>query len=850
MDALPAGFTLDQTQPPAPISQGIPGSALPPGYQLDDDKYDTLGNTALATAEGAARAATLGGSDVLETQTGLRSPEEIKATREHHPIASGVGGFLGAGALIGATGGFGAPLEGAAFGFGNVISDAALGDPDLNAQKIIANVGGGALFGAGLGMIGKGLAGIPAIVRNAQPAEGVAGAMESLPIAARDPISEGFNQDIINNTPSTPPGSNGAEIKSIAQRNEWPVLEGMLTDDKHVNMAEDALINSPETWAGGARGKQYQAAFDSASKSVDNAIASDSSLSETQVGNQLKESLLDKLNERYQPIKDLYDAIEPYRPAIPVSDRSTGALGRTIEGIIEDQGLVPGSERYNFVKTFSDGIDNVDNLQKLANFRTEVSRSSGPLTKDLAGIISDKLNGVEERAIGRFASTMKSPAAKEKIMNLIDQAQDAKSSYSGFRDTLQELGNSIGKKKIYGPQNFMDFLDNLNPQTLTRRLFNENNTEFAQYFAKEFPDEMNIMRGYQRAQIRAGAVKNEAFNPNTAIKDVFSMEPETRDILFNPKELKTLKDANTYLNSFPDAFNPSGTSHMSSFRSFYDHPAGALLANARDAAIHAFVTHSERLPQINSLKSTLSGFDSKVNSTIKNVLSGGAISAATGIAGAQLSPDQYKKVTERINQLSRDPSSLSDHIEGVINPMANVAPNISQSLAKSMAGSIQFLSSKVPQPADTLPLSRKYEPTEAQKRTFSEYYNAVDNPISALGQVKNGTLTGQTMEALQAVHPQLLQEMRQKMTAQFKPDQVRDLPNGTKLAISKFMGQPLDENMIPQVMAATQAAFQSPSLSQQGIPKQRGRGGLGAMKNLKKSGRIATRTTQEQEEGE
>src|SRR6185503_7187184 len=356
-----------------------------------------------------------------------------------------------------------------------------------------------------------------------------------------------------------------SDVQKIAQENNWPVLEGMVSNNRDVKMAEDSLLNGAPTIAGIGRRKLYSDALDSVTNSVDNAINSTSDMSETQVGNVLKDSLNQKLSAQYEPIKQLYDAIEPYRQAIPVSLRSTGSLSRNVEKIIEDQGLVPGTNRYNFVKTFADGIANVDNLQKLANFRTEIGKSAGPETKDLAGLISDKLNGAEERAVQRYAETMKTPVAKDKIMSLIDQAKQAKSGYSQFRGKLQELGNSIGKKKIYGPQNFMDFLDNLNPQSLTRRLFNENNTEFADYFAKEFPDEMKSMRDYQRAEIKREAMKGGQFNAKAAIKNIQSMEPEMKKLLFSQDELKTLDQAGKYIDAFPKSFNPSGTAHESAF---------------------------------------------------------------------------------------------------------------------------------------------------------------------------------------------------------------------------------------------------------------------------------------------
>ncbi len=192
--------------------------ALQAGYQLatpeaikefqNQQKYgEGLGNELKAGVLGVGEGATFGGSTWLLSKTGLVDPETIKQLEERNPIAHGVGmvgGVIGSSLVgspiiggvsklgAGATGlaanlgergvaalaeagaptaarvldyasqigskAIGSAVEGAIYGgVGNTVTEHALGDPDLNAEKILSNFGYGALIGGSIGASMKGL---------------------------------------------------------------------------------------------------------------------------------------------------------------------------------------------------------------------------------------------------------------------------------------------------------------------------------------------------------------------------------------------------------------------------------------------------------------------------------------------------------------------------------------------------------------------------------------------------------------------------------------------------------------------------------------------------------------------
>ncbi len=262
-----------------------------------------------------------------------------------------------------------------------------------------------------------------------------------------------------------------------------------------------------------------------------------------------------------------------------------------------------------------------------------------------------------------------------------------------------------------------------------------------------------------------------------------------------------------------------------------DNPAqaGELVANtlSKFTAIAKIVEKVGKEISANS-KAIFSGPVSAISAPINNVLTG---------------PKSYEKRTERVMELAMNPETLINHMANNTVGISDVAPSVTQGVNATMTGAVQFLHSKIPTPLNQMPLNQEWEPTPQQRSRFERYYNAVNDPISALKDVKNGSLNNETMEALAAVHPHLLQEMREKVTENMHVAKARNLSYATKISLSKFMGQPLDSQMLPGAIQANQMALQAPSMSQDASPHQRGkRTSVAGLKQLSFAQRSATET--------
>jgi hypothetical protein len=190
------------------------GAALDQGWQVasssdvatarDRDHYESVGAQSRAAGEAAARGITLGLSDLAMVKLGV-DPEGLRKRKELNPVISGAGEIAGAAAPLLLTGGAAAPLEGGAlgigsaairgagvlpralaatgravegglgavlgdgvlargtaslasgaaegglYGLGQAVSESALQDAPLTAERVLAHMGSGALFGGAAG---------------------------------------------------------------------------------------------------------------------------------------------------------------------------------------------------------------------------------------------------------------------------------------------------------------------------------------------------------------------------------------------------------------------------------------------------------------------------------------------------------------------------------------------------------------------------------------------------------------------------------------------------------------------------------------------------------------------------
>jgi hypothetical protein len=903
---------------PLKLSQLNPDDVTVEAENKQQAQYGTAGQQALAGVEGVARGGSLGTSDFLETQLAhfnpqLFGPQAIKGREEANPITSFAGNVLGTAGLIGATGGIAGPLEaglapgvgglaarvlgfgaeGGVLGGGNAISDAALGDPSLNAQKVLGHIGMGAALGGGLGALSKGIGLGRALMRGNPEVD--AAELATASSAEGIPVSEAPSPELGKTQKSL------AEMK--AATDQMTQYGGLNTELPEKAVAQDAhsrvgpLMQLPinEMQFDSLNSKADQRAFKAMRELPGEAGKTIQTFEGAQKGELT--NILDNT------VNDIAPGYQPTSDAAVGGERASDALTTQIQGVRDSLG--PAFEQIK-----STPLNNTNHLAGVMEYLTD-SNSSPYANGKIANMFDfggDDLNilpyktgmGIDKSTYSAIKQAVESlqenPEDFEKLFDIrkgmsqnvdvtklgdaakevgkakaamMDYIQDAVQSQDPdlqVRDTFanyakNEQNAQLVEKKFgaeIGSDNFRSMAKGKAEESILGKIFSDSATTNAvknilppQEFSKLLADHLAILRN--------NATDNGVFSSNKFFSKIRGNQYALNEAFAgNPEPLQKIKDATTLLRIFPDStpINPSGTT-----QTFFQGMINAGINPIKqlenvfntgkkviDDAMMARQINAKLAGQADAANklSTVQGILQKVNDTIssgaKSIFNSNAVRGGVLGGANNLSDDEFDKIKKRLGDFTTNPQSMMDHVADNTQHMYQAAPQITQALHTSIYQGVQFLNSKMPQPPSQMPLSGPWEPSAAQRSQFNQYYQAVNEPLSTFKQVKQSSLSNNHMEALQTVHPQLLQEMRSKVIGEMTTESAQKLPYDQKLTLAKFLGEPLDENMTTLAIVANQLALSSPSQSQQTSGAQAGKG-----KALKIADRTSTRTNQKDE---
>ena len=319
-----------------------------------------------------------------------------------------------------------------------------------------------------------------------------------------------------------------------------------------------------------------------------------------------------------------------------------------------------------------------------------------------------------------------------------------------------------------------------------------------------------------------------------------------KDLLYSENEQVVLNDAKKYLDSFPKAFNPSGTSHMSAFRAFFEHPTGAVIANLRDAGIQAFIKAANVVvpgaekeagtlikvlgPTVAKGETDAAGFAagvkaimSAIKARAKTVKAADAVFTGAMPVLNEVSHEQLKKLDDHLEDLKTKPQPVSS----IGNDLGKFLPDHATALSMSAANAMNSLNAMRPQNPKMAPLDKAFPVNMAQGMPYLRNLAMANQPLLAFKHIKNGTLLPQDVKAIQTVAPAKYQLMSQ-MLAQSMNEHIEKggtIPNHVRQSLSLFLGQPMDSTFTPQGLQSIQSTFAGPtgpSPQQQMKPQRKG----------------------------
>lgn len=209
----------------------------------------------------------------------------------------------------------------------------------------------------------------------------------------------------------------------------------------------------------------------------------------------------------------------------------------------------------------------------------------------------------------------------------------------------------------------------------------------------------------------------------------------------------------------------------------------------------------------------------------------------------------FENMSENLTKASSDPKFLEDVLIKGTARLTQGAPETATAVQDTIIRAIQFLNSKLPRDnvaqIGIIPNQRKYQPSDLDLAKFERYVQAVENPLSVLSDLENGSVTREQVEAIQVVYPNLYERIREK-TMEKLVESEDDVSYNRRVQLGILLNIPSDPSLLPQNIAGLQSTFieqnQPPVAQDRGTLPKRGTESLDiAERERSEAQKIATR---------
>lgn len=822
-------------------------------FSAGDFRYETAGeklaressdSPVTAFAAGAARGASFGLSDLALTELGGVSPKKLSAVKEGNVGASvtgevagavlpallpggqatvagaagklglaaeklagsalgkGVAGRIGAKAVGGAT-------EGFLFGMGNAVSESALDDTELTAEKLISGGGVGALLG-GLGAgaiegVGAGLKAVTGKVlgRGAKAAEGVAS--EAAEVATAGAVGEGAPTvetrrglaDVLREATADP---------VIAAGKGKSAMEGAAKEHvgtlKKVFEALDLDFPSPEGFV---------------LRDLDLKSRELKKLGRKDLAEEAPRMLLD--DARYAEAKTLQDKTSLIRTKQEEAGRSLSEASKRFDEVAKYEDLVDASALAERVRT-----ELIDPLKNGTTLDKPIARRLEAEAKQLAKrgrITFEEAENLKRAYDGhlRWDSETKGVAQEKfrQLRGMLNGEIEASGKEMFSRVGEDTFATWKAAKKAYGA------MAELGNAAESRLAAHQGNRVFS------LTDNLAGLGGLVAGGLNpvglaasaAGALVNKWGRER--LPHILALATDKLKDGGGAAAVRKLMEETPILSTVANAFKKSVDAAVAKSPESFGSYAGILANAAARGAADLFSTHATlasedgeygemmarngfpletgldaegaltRASGLSRVQQTIAAHDKRMDEVVDGFLRGHRAGAGTPARDARESKASFEKRAAELAQLATSPQALAERF--ALSPqMQAAAPGVSAALAATAARAVSFLhevAPKSPHAPNMKALAVPWQPSDAELSAWEKRVRAVERPATVLEDLQRGTATKEAVEALKAVYPKLHEDLRQRVLERMANLETR-LPFQQRRALTAVFGPEFD----------------------------------------------------------
>jgi hypothetical protein len=789
------------------VSVSNPDQALEQGYkhatsqqiaemqkaEADKIKFDSPIKAGLA---GAARGLSVGLSDLALTKSHLVDPETLQGLKEQNPVASNVGEIGGAigGTLLapgaslpgllerGAAGlaerataniasdtakkiasrALNDAVQGAAYGAGSMLSEKALGNPDLTAEQVISQVGIGTLLGGtiGAGFTGAGIAARKTLAAAKIPdmlEKAVGGAFSRIAGTLSDKDPEAIQKLFTNRFKATISDDERQQVQN-------QIVDHIKTQYKALSDFSHATTQARPKQMGQLLEGQYGTSVNEHQLNAMDGMINQIRLSIAKMRSEpeiyTKVGTIRRLETIAQGLEDNSDSLVK-RP-----DSFYGYMDKIkqkMDDLAKFEGIIPDSER--------------DTIREVRRLRGELKTTLED--KDLWGIAGERQASYNKATNQRLTAEkkfLKQFAVKttDESGNVVHELDDNK-----LHVYLHNLGQSKNGRKEKTLENFMAK-------------------------ANKFLEEA------RQVHYDIGATPTNV--PNMSLPTDQMETVEANNLLRRLKSPYRGTGVRENLVGPQALMNVGGAALMG-------HPLVAGAAAVFNALSNP-VSMIEKIAAIGQAKAkAVKLFDAHLDNMLQGKTADLATITAVDLAGRQhLLKDKesehsnatiFQHRIDEINHLASNPELLNDRIAATTNSIQGVN-QVQGQLAGKLGVAVQYLSQTAPKNPYANSLTKKaWQPKPTDMMKWNRRLAAIQNPYSVL---QNTTTEG--IDAIKNVYPEIYKAMTERVFEHVTGKKDSDIPYHAKLKLTRIFGLDLDRNSNAADVARLQSTYAQQAAAQ------------------------------------
>lgn len=513
--------------------------------------------------------------------------------------------------------------------------------------------------------------------------------------------------------------------------------------------------------------------------------------------------------------------------ALPFAGAAASKLGKTV---------AQGTE-----KIFSRYSDPVADSAKLLGFTNAQVEKNPEFFKGVPDFVRDRLSLKIEDTTGTLAS--KNRAIKVAAGQEMDAVYDAMGTSSVDKSVFVRIADSIEEKFIKPYEGMASFKGAIVPAKNIVKDIRATLYDAKTITAKE-------MRSLRQKMDELGASYYKARDPSKGAEAAFGARSLIRDELnafvtqANPalgaRLLKANKDFH-YAETISKALDKKAINDKS-LLDFKDYALGGIFGGMLGNA-GLLIPGAKKLLESDLKRriTILSGIDkanklveSKVIASTKNFIKNSRravspvsikimLNSPLAFKNGEKPKDKqqaFTNIREKVLELRADPEAFTNKVTKSIYSVSRAAPETAKYMEEHAIRAYDFLNDKMPKDLNEMLgpkfMQREFQPSTLEVSKFERYIQILENPLSALDELEQGTLTREHVEALEKVYPSLYSRLKISVM-----DEIRNEPKmdyGKKIQLGILMNLETDVSLLPENIIALQSNFTSVEKQQGGNP--------------------------------